>query len=59
MAVMGDGEDKCMAGGISKATIPTMAGMLASLSGVFANTYVTRIAERESVLLEDHLTTDH
>ncbi len=59
MAVTGGGDAKSMAGGVSKATIPTMAGMVAALSGVFANTYVQRIAERESVLLEDHLTTDH
>ena len=59
MAVTGGGDAKSMAGGVSKATIPTMAGMVAALSGVFANTYVTQIAERESVLLEDHLTTDH
>ena len=59
MAVTGGGDAKSMAGGVSKATIPTMAGMVAALSGVFANTYITQIAERESVLLEDHLTTDH
>ena len=59
MAVTGGGDAKSMAGGVSKATIPTMAGMVAALSGVFANTYVTRVAERESELLEDHLTTDH
>lgn len=59
MAVTGGGDARSMAGGVSKATIPTMAGMVAALSGVFANTYIMRIAERESVLLEDHLTTDH
>lgn len=59
MAVTGGGDAKSMAGGVSKATIPTMAGMVAALSGVFANTYISRIAEREGVLLEDHLTTDH
>ena len=59
MAVTGGGDAKSMAGGVSKATVPTMAGMVAALSGVFANTYVTRVAERESELLEDHLTTDH
>jgi biopolymer transport protein ExbB len=36
-----------------------MAGMVAALSGVFGNTYVTRTAERENQLLEDHLTMDH
>ncbi|MAK44454.1 MULTISPECIES: MotA/TolQ/ExbB proton channel family protein [Spongiibacter] len=59
MAVTGGGDAKSMAGGVSKATIPTMAGMVAALSGVFINTYIKGIAERESELLEDHLTTDH
>lgn len=59
MAVTGGGEAKAMASGVSKATIPTMAGMVAALSGVFANTFLTRIAERESLLLDDHLTLDH
>lgn len=59
MAVTGGGEARAMASGVSKATIPTMAGMVAALSGVFANTYLTRVAERENTLLEDHLTADH
>ena len=59
MAVTGGGDAKSMAGGVSRATVPTMAGMVAALSGVFANTYVTRIAERESAFLEDNLTRDH
>jgi biopolymer transport protein ExbB len=59
MAVTGGGDAKSMAGGVSRATIPTMAGMVAALSGVFANTYVTRTAEREATFLEDNLTTDH
>lgn len=59
LAVTGGGDAKSMAGGVSKATIPTMAGMVAALSGVFGNTYITRTAERENQLLEDHLTMDH
>jgi biopolymer transport protein ExbB len=59
MAVTGGGEAKAMAGGVSKATIPTMAGMVAALSGLFAETHLSRVAERENTLLEDHLTTDH
>ncbi|MEP5765735.1 MAG: MotA/TolQ/ExbB proton channel family protein [Halieaceae bacterium] len=59
MAVTGGGDAKSMAGGVSRATIPTMAGMVAALSGVFANTYITRKASRESRFLEDNLTTDH
>lgn len=59
LAVTGGGDAKSMAGGVSRATIPTMAGMVAALSGVFGNTYVQRIAQRESELLSDNLTTDH
>ncbi len=59
MAVTGGGDAKSMAGGVSKATIPTMAGMVAALSGIVATTYLGQIADRESELLEDHLTTDH
>ena len=59
MAVTGGGDAKSMAGGVQQATIPTMAGMVAALFGVFANTYVTRIAQRESIFLRDNLTTDH
>ena len=35
MAFTGGGDVKAMAGGVSKATIPTMAGMVAALSGLF------------------------
>ena len=59
MAVTGGGDAKSMAGGVSRATIPTMAGMVAALSGVFAQAYLTRVVETESALLEDHLTSDH
>jgi biopolymer transport protein ExbB len=59
MAVTGGGDAKSMAGGVSRATIPTMAGMVAAISGVFANTYINRVAQRESEFLEDNLTTDH
>lgn len=59
MAVTGGGDAKSMAGGVSKATIPTMAGMVAALSGVFASSYIDRTASRETALLEDHLTMDH
>lgn len=59
LALTGGGDAKQMASGVSMATIPTMAGMVAALSGVFANTYITRKAERETQLLEDHLTMDH
>ena len=35
MAQQGTGNPRLMAAGISQATIPTMAGMIAALSGVF------------------------
>jgi biopolymer transport protein ExbB len=59
MAVTGGGDAKSMAGGVEKSTIPTMAGMVAALSGLFANTYLQRIATREQHFLEDQLTSDH
>ena len=59
MAVTGGGDAKSMAGGVSRATIPTMAGMVAAISGLFANTYITRNAKRQSQFLEDNLTMDH
>lgn len=59
LATTGGGDAKSMAGGVSKATIPTMAGMVAAISGVFANTYLTRIADDEKSLFADHLTMDH
>ena len=59
MAVTGGGDARAMAGGVSQATIPTMSGMVAALSGVFGLTYISRVVNRENELLEDHLTTDH
>jgi biopolymer transport protein ExbB len=59
LANTGGGDAKSMAGGVSKATIPTMAGMVAAISGVFASTYLTRIADNEKALFADHLTMDH
>lgn len=59
LGVTGGGDARAMAGGVAKATIPTLAGMVAAISGVFGSTIVTRTAERETQLLEDHLTMDH
>lgn len=55
----GGGDAKQMAGGVSKATIPTMAGMVAALSGVFVNIYLNRLADSENRLFASHLTMDH
>lgn len=59
MAIGGGGDVRAMASGVSKATIPTMAGMVAALAGLFANTFLTRRAEREMHLLKDALAMDH
>lgn len=55
LALDGGGDVKSMSAGVSKATIPTMAGMVAALSGVFGNTYIRRLANREKQLLADRL----
>ncbi|WP_440056397.1 MotA/TolQ/ExbB proton channel family protein (plasmid) [Pseudoalteromonas sp. T1lg65] len=59
MAITGSGSARSMASGVSKATIPTMAGMVGALSGVFASTFLQRRAKREVELLEDKLLLDH
>jgi len=55
MAVTGGGDAKSMAGGGSKATIPTMAGMVGAISGIFASNYLKAKVDRDMELLEDHL----
>lgn len=46
MAVTGSSNARLMAGGISKATIPTMAGLVASLSGIIAMNVLERQQKR-------------
>jgi biopolymer transport protein ExbB len=55
MAISGSGNPRSMAGGVSKATIPTMAGMVAAISGVAMATFLQRKAARERELLADNL----
>ncbi|MDX1460194.1 MAG: MotA/TolQ/ExbB proton channel family protein [Xanthomonadales bacterium] len=55
MAISGSGNPRSMASGVSKATIPTMAGMVAALSGIAMSTYLQRKAGRERELITDHL----
>ena len=58
MAFSGSGNPRSMAAGVSKATIPTMAGMVAALSGVLAATLLSRFAHREVEHLRAELTTE-
>jgi biopolymer transport protein ExbB len=55
MAMSGGGNARSMAAGVSQATVPTMAGMVGALSGVFASTWLTRLAKTERIHLEDAL----
>lgn len=55
MAISGSGNARSMASGVSKATVPTMAGMVGALSGVFASTWLKRTVKLERSHLEDAL----
>jgi biopolymer transport protein ExbB len=46
---------RAMAGGVSMATVPTMAGMVAALSGVYFGTWLEHKAQIETEQLEDLL----
>ncbi len=58
MATQG-GFARSMAAGVSMATIPTMSGMIASLSGLVGSTFLRRKIDFEVELFEDHPTLDH
>jgi biopolymer transport protein ExbB len=59
MAVAGSGNAKAMAGGVSKATIPTMAGMVAALSGLILSARLELYAADEGERLADRLEIEH
>ena len=58
MATQG-GNARSMAAGVSQATIPTMCGMIASLSGIFGTTFLRRKILFEMEHIQDRLTMDH
>ncbi|MCM2679824.1 MotA/TolQ/ExbB proton channel family protein [Echinimonas agarilytica] len=55
MAVQGTGNPRLMASGISMATIPTMAGMVAALSGVFFSSRLEAKVKMAKASLVDSL----
>jgi len=55
MALSGTGNARLMAAGVSKATIPTMAGLVAALSGLYFATWLQKKAERETAGVADLL----
>ncbi|MEW6990041.1 MotA/TolQ/ExbB proton channel family protein [Colwelliaceae bacterium 6441] len=59
MAISGSGNARSMASGVSRATIPTMAGMVGSLSGVFMVTWLQRKTKRRTEQMEDALPMAH
>ncbi len=59
MAIAGSGNVRAMASGVSKATIPTMAGMVAALSGLILSVQIERFSKNETERVADHLTHAH
>jgi biopolymer transport protein ExbB len=55
MAVSGSGNARGMAMGVSKATLPTMAGMVAALSGMLFSIQLQRFAHDEAERVGDSL----
>lgn len=55
MASAGMGNPRLMADGVAKATVPTMAGMIGALSGVFAIYWLEWQARRRVDELADHM----
>ena len=54
LSASGGSDIRSMAGGVSRATIPTMAGMVIALSGIFANIYLNKEATKERNNLEGY-----
>lgn len=55
MAISGGGNARAMASGVGKATIPTMSGMVAALSGLVISVQMERFASDESQRVADHM----
>ena len=55
MAITGSSNARAMAAGISKATLPTMAGMVTSLSGIFFIAQIESKTRKAIANVEDEL----
>jgi biopolymer transport protein ExbB len=55
MTYSGSGNARAMAAGVSMATVPTMSGMVAALSGVYFGTWLDHKARTETEALGDLL----
>lgn len=58
LAITGTGNARAMAAGISKATLPTMAGLLIALTGLYFKARFQRLAQQGQQRLADTLITD-
>lgn len=58
MAITAGADAKAMSAGVSRATIPTMAGMVASLSGILFTSSMDRRVNRSIQQLEDSMETN-
>jgi biopolymer transport protein ExbB len=56
IAVSGNDDAQAMARGVYRATIPTMAGLVVALTGIFFTVRLRRLADRETSRLTDRLT---
>jgi len=55
MANQGSSDPKLMASGISLATLPTMAGMVAALTGMFCHARLVKVCQMKEIKLEKSL----
>ena len=55
MGATGASNARLMSAGVSKATIPTMAGMVVAISGILFSTQLERRAQREAQKVADEL----
>jgi len=55
MAISGSSDAQAMSAGVSRATIPTMAGMVASISGLIFANQLERLAQSRTAKLADSL----
>ncbi|CAA0107704.1 Uncharacterised protein [Halioglobus japonicus] len=55
IAISGNDDAQAMARGIYRATIPTMAGLVVALTGIYFTVRLRRLADREASKLKDRL----
>jgi biopolymer transport protein ExbB len=57
MASLGTGNARAMASGVSAATLPTMAGMVVAISGLYSISRFEQMLEHQTHRLSDHMIT--